>query len=74
IRATLVDDGLQGELTIVRRFGETEVMPFSATHGIKPDQHGNEPALHDLSGRWNVRFHEPDGTDSPSIGEFAQRG
>lgn len=74
IRATLVEGGLQGELTIVRRFGETEVMPFSATHGIKPDQHGNEPALHDLSGRWNVRFHEPDGTDSASIGEFAQRG
>lgn len=74
IRARLVDGSLQGELTIVRRFGETEVMPFAATPGNKPDQHGSEPAEHDLSGRWNVRFHEPDGTDTPSIGEFAQRG
>lgn len=74
IRARLVGDSLQGELTIVRRYGETEVMPFAATYGLRPDQHGNEAAKHDLSGRWNVRFHEPDGTDSPSIGEFAQRG
>lgn len=74
IRAQLVGDMLQGELTIVRRFGETEVMPFTATFGNKPDLHGGEPAKHDLSGRWNVRFHEPDGSETPSIGEFAQRG
>jgi peroxiredoxin len=74
IRARLVDDSLNGELTIVRRFGETEVMPFAATPGNKPDQHGSEAPKHDLSGRWNVRFHEPDGTDTASIGEFAQRG
>ena len=58
IRARLVGDMLQGELTIVRRFGETEVMPFTATFGNKPDLHGSEPASHDLSGRWSVRFHE----------------
>ncbi|MDX1404439.1 MAG: TlpA disulfide reductase family protein [Woeseiaceae bacterium] len=74
IRAKLVDGNLVGQLTLVKRFGETEVMPFSATHGNKPIQHGNEPPSHDLSGRWRVRFHEPDGSDSPSIGEFAQRG
>ncbi len=75
IRARLVDDdALRGELTIVRRFGETEVMPFAAALGNRPIQHGNEVAKHDLSGRWNVRFHEPDGSDTPAIGEFAQRG
>jgi peroxiredoxin len=74
IRANLVDGKLQGELTIVRRFGETQVMPFSAMPGMVHMQEDNEPPLHDLSGRWQVRFHEPDSTDSPSIGEFAQRG
>lgn len=74
IRATLADGRLQGELTIVRRFGETQVMPFAATPGNRQAEHANRPAGHDLSGRWNVRFHEPDGTDTPAIGEFAQRG
>lgn len=74
IRATLVDGRLLGELTLVKRYGESEVMPFTAVPGNKPDSHGNEPAKYDLSGRWNVRFHEHDGSDTPSIGEFAQRG
>ena len=74
IRATLADGKLQGELTIVRRFGETQVMPFSAMPGNQHAQEDGEAPNHDLSGRWQVRFHEPDGTDSPSIGEFAQRG
>lgn len=74
IRAQLVDDSLQGELTIVRRFGETQVMPFSAMPGNQHSEEDGEPPSHDLSGRWQVLFHEPDGTHSPSIGEFAQRG
>jgi len=74
IRATLVDGKLQGELTIVRRFGETQVMPFSAMPGNERTQERGEVSSHDMSGRWQVRFHEPDGTDTPSIGEFAQRG
>lgn len=74
IRATLSDGRLQGELTLVKRFGKTEVMPFSAMPGNKRDEKDSEAAKYDLSGRWHVTFHEPDGTDSPSIGEFAQRG
>ena len=74
IRATLTDGKLEGELTIVRRFGETQVMPFSAALGGAHDHDGGETPRHDLSGRWQVRFHEADGTDSPAIGEFAQRG
>jgi peroxiredoxin len=74
IRATLTDGKLQGELTIVRRFGETQVMPFSAMPGNERSREGGEVSSNDMSGRWQVRFHEPDGTDSPAIGEFAQRG
>ena len=74
IRATLTDGKLQGELTIVRRFGETQVMPFSAMPGNERSQDSSESPGQDLSGRWQVRFHEADGTDTPSIGEFAQRG
>ena len=74
IRATLAGGKLRGELTIVRRFGETQVMPFSAMPGNEHSQEDGDAPHHDMSGRWQVRFHEPDGTDTPSIGEFAQRG
>ena len=74
IRATLTDGKLLGELTIVGRFGETQVMPFSAMPGNERNQEGSDTPMHDMSGRWQVRFHAPDGTDSPSVGEFAQRG
>jgi peroxiredoxin len=74
IRAVLDNGELNGELTIVRRFGKTEVMPFRAIHGGARPKENSAPASHDLSGRWAVRFHEPDGTDTASIGEFAQRG
>ena len=74
IQATLADNRLEGTLTLMKRFGETQVMPFSAVPGNPPTAESNESPNHDLSGRWAVRFHEPDGTDSPAIGEFAQRG
>lgn len=74
IRATLTNGKLAGELTIVRRFGETQVMPFSAVPGNERSQESSEAPNHDMSGRWQVRFHEADGSDTPSIGEFAQRG
>jgi peroxiredoxin len=74
IRATLADGRLTGELTLVKRFGATQVMPFSATPGGEAAAGDNASAAHDLSGRWAVRFHAADGSDSASIGEFAQRG
>ena len=74
IRASFADGQLNGELTIVRRFGETELMPFSAIRGNQAVQEPSKAPAHDLSGRWAVSFHEPDGSDSASIGEFAQRG
>jgi peroxiredoxin len=74
IRAVLTDGGLEGNLTLVKRFGDTQVMPFKATAGGAAVAEDGASARHDLSGRWAVRFHEPDGSDSASIGEFAQRG
>lgn len=75
IRATLAGGGtLSGTLTLVKRYGATEEMPFSATPGGAATAEQGARANHDLSGRWAVRFHEPDGSDSASIGEFAQRG
>ena len=74
IRATLADDKLTGELTIVRRYGETQVMPFTAIPGGERSSENTESPRHDMSGRWAVQFHEPGGTNTPSIGEFAQRG
>ena len=74
IRATLDDGHLRGTLTLIKRFGDTQIMPFQATPGGVATGEDGAAARHDLSGRWAVRFHEPDGTDSPSIGEFAQRG
>jgi peroxiredoxin len=74
IRASLDDGQLVGELTLVKRFGETQVMPFAASPGGEAPDAQNAEANHDLSGRWAVSFHVPDGSDSASIGEFAQRG
>jgi peroxiredoxin len=74
IRARLEDGRLTGKLTLVKRFGETEVMPFRATPGGASTAEASASANHDLSGRWAVQFHEPDGSNTPSIGEFAQRG
>jgi len=75
IRATLVDGALQGDLTIVRRHGEKSSMPFRASRGsaTRPVEGGVAPTF-DLSGRWQVRFHEPDGSNTEAVGEFAQRG
>jgi peroxiredoxin len=74
IRATFAEGQLTGELTLIKRFGNSQVMPFRALPGSEAGQESSESSKHDLSGRWAVNFHEPDGSDSASIGEFAQRG
>jgi peroxiredoxin len=74
IRATFANGELTGTLAILLRGGFIDEMPFRATPGGDTNQESNEAPGHDLSGRWAVRFHKPDGTDSDSIGEFAQRG
>ena len=72
ITARLADGRLIGTLTIVERYGERMVMPLAASPGIERTA-PREPGV-DMSGRWAVRFHNEDGSDTPSVGEFAQRG
>ncbi len=75
INASLEGDKLVGTLTLVKRYGEKQIMPFVAIPGgERSATEDREPAAVDLSGRWNARFHKVDGTYDPSIGEFAQRG
>ena len=75
IRATLSGGELNGWLTLIKRHGETETLPFHAKPG---SEHSHEapvgPAPPDLSGRWSAQFKNEDGTVTPSVGEFAQRG
>lgn len=74
VRASLVDGHLAGSLTLVKRFGETQSMPFNATHGseVRPETSG-APNV-DLSGRWAVTFHGNETDDDSYVGEFGQRG
>jgi len=73
IKARLVDGNLIGDLTLVRRHGNTQVLPFTATPGVKRVE-AEEGNSIDLSGRWAVRFHNEGGSDSEAIGEFKQQG
>jgi len=74
IRARLVEGELRGELILVKRGGRTQSMPFVATPGAASKE-ARAPAHDvDVSGRWAVTFEEPDGSRTPSIGEFSQRG
>jgi len=74
IVATFENGELSGALTLVKQRGKTQTMPFVAMPGSEGRPGSSEAPKHDLSGRWAVRFHNSDGTDSMSVGEFAQRG
>ena len=75
ISANLRDGKLVGTLTLVKRYGKTQVMSFLATRGAERDDvNDRDPAEVDLSGRWDARFEDEDGTIEPAVGEFAQRG
>lgn len=72
IDAVLTAGGLDGSLTLVKRYGETQVMPFRAAPGAGPTMGAS--TTRDLSGRWAVTFTEDDGSTYPAVGEFQQRG
>lgn len=75
IRATFVEGRLQGRLTLIKRFGDTQEMPFHAQFGSERASEQPPAATGlDMSGRWSVHFQNKDGSYTPSIGEFAQRG
>ncbi|MFQ5548674.1 MAG: peroxiredoxin family protein [Woeseia sp.] len=75
ISATLEDHRLVGSLTLVKRFGVKQILPFVAVQGVEiTHTEDYETDTIDLSGRWAVQFHNDDGTSDVSVGEFAQRG
>ncbi len=74
VDARLTEDGLSGSLTLVKRYGKTQIIPFAARPGTRPPHQPASAAAKDLSGRWQVTFTESDGTTYPAIGEFSQRG
>ncbi|MEN7342414.1 MAG: TlpA disulfide reductase family protein [Pseudomonadota bacterium] len=74
IDAILVDGTLKGSLTLVKRYGKTQVIPFRAAPGARTPGSTDAQAMADLSGRWAVTFTEDDGSEYPAIGEFQQRG
>ncbi len=73
IDATWAGGRLTGTLTLVKRYGRKQLVPFAAEPGAAETAPAS-PAEVDLSGRWDVSFTEPDGTRYPAVGEFAQRG
>ena len=74
INATLKDNNLVGTLTLVKRFGKTQTLPFRAMSGSERNPDTSSAPGIDLSGRWAVTFHGSDGDDPSYVGEFAQRG
>jgi len=74
IRADWAQGRLTGTLTLVKRYGEEQRIPFSALPGTAAPNQPQPTAEVDVSGRWEVSFTEPDGNQHPAVGEFAQRG
>ena len=75
IKASLEDGKLIGMLTLVKRYGKTQLMPFIAIpDSERTDKATCEISSIDLSGRWAAQFHNEDGPSDRSIGEFTQRG
>jgi peroxiredoxin len=75
IEAGLSGGVLGGTLTLVKRGGVRQVMPFEAVYaeGYTFSVEGAGPQV-DLSGRWDVTFLADDGETTSAIGEFTQEG
>ena len=73
IDARLAGGELSGSLTLVKRYGKTQIIPFSATPGAR-EAGQIIPAAQDVSGRWEVSFVDQEGKRYPAVGEFQQRG
>ena len=69
------DGKLAGILTKINTGAVEQKMPVTLTPGESwrffPTL---KPTDIDLSGRWSVMFHEPDGGNYPAVGEFRQQG
>ncbi len=74
IDATLENGALAGKLTLIKRGGVKQEMPFNAVRAEGLRHRVLPVPGPDMSGRWDVTFREDDGTTSKAIGEFVQEG
>jgi len=73
INAALEAGALHGTLTLVKRDGIEQVIPFSAVPANAATVPEREAPAIDLNGRWEALFFEDYGT-SQAVGEFQQGG
>jgi peroxiredoxin len=73
IDATLEDGELLGTLTLIKRDGVEQVMPFSAVPAAAVRIPPRAVPAVDITGRWEVLFFEDLGT-TQAVGEFQQGG
>jgi len=75
IEAELDGGVLEGTLTLVKRGGVEQTMPFRAVYaeGYTFSIEGPTPEI-DIAGRWDVTFLSQDGGTSSAVGEFVQAG
>lgn len=67
--------GYAGELTLVKRGGKEQVMPFAARPGAAPRfERDHGPAAGSVDGRWAVTFVDDEGNESEAVAEFTQHG
>jgi thiol-disulfide isomerase/thioredoxin len=73
LEARVSGDELEGELTLLRRGGETQVLPFKAKLGATW-RFFEEPLTDnaDVAGRWSVTFTDGEGKKTPAVAELAQ--
>jgi peroxiredoxin len=75
IEAELDNGVLTGTLTLVKRDGVEQTMPFTAEYaeGYTFSIEAPTPDV-DIAGRWDVTFLSEDGGTSSAVGEFVQEG
>jgi peroxiredoxin len=75
IEATLDNGVLKGMLTLIKRGGIEQTIPFQALYaqGYTFSIDGSETSTN-LNGRWDVTFLSEDGGTSSAVGEFVQDG
>jgi thiol-disulfide isomerase/thioredoxin len=74
IDAELGRDGLRGTLTLVKLYGEKQVMPFHAVAGDTRRYIDDVADPQNINGRWAVTFIDEDEIETVSVGEFEQDG
>ncbi len=75
IDARRAGEGYAGTLTLVKRGGKKQRIPFAAEPGATHRFHARPSnRLVDVGGRWAVTFTEDDGSVSQAVAEFRQDG